>query len=480
MSGPERLTGAELCFAPATEQARMLRARELSCVELLEAHLEMIERVNPQVNAIVTLTEDLAREEAERADRALASGEKVGVLHGLPVAHKDFTATAGIRTTLGSPLYADHVPEVSALSIQRLKDAGAVTVGKTNTPEFAAGSQTYNPIFGATRNPYDLGRTAGGSSGGASAALACGMVPLADGTDMGGSLRNPASYCNVFGLRPSTGRVPVWPSPAPWNPLTAHGPMARTAADAALMLAAMAGPDARAPLSLDEPGDRFLAPLEADFRGVKVAWSRTLGGLPVEPEVTAALERRRDVLTELGAEVVEVEPDLSGAEEAFRTWRAWLFDLILGRHYDEDRDKLGEDVVWNIEQGRALTGSQLAAAERAWVAVYGRMVEFMREYEFLLAPVVQVLPFDVDKPYPDSVAGEPSTTYLDWMRSCYWISVLGFPAASVPFSFSDDGLPVGLQVIGRHRADWRVLQFCHAIERQTETWRERPKVVREV
>jgi amidase len=474
MTSVDQTVGAELCFAPATTQRELVRTRTVSCVELCDAHLATIERENPQVNAIVTLTAELARREAERADEMLRIGAPVGLLHGLPVAHKDFTATAGIRTTLGSPLYADNVPKANALSIQRLKDEGAVTLGKTNTPEFAAGSQTYNALFGATRNPYDLSRTSGGSSGGAAAALASGMVALADGTDMGGSLRNPASFCNVVGIRTSPGRVPVHPSPAPWHPYVIHGPMGRTVADVALMLAAMAGPDPRVPIALDEPGDRFLGRLDRDFRGVRVAWSRTLGGLPVEPEVTAALEAQRHVLETLGCVVEEVEPDMTGADEAFRVWRAWLFELILGRHYDEDRDQLGADVVLNVAEGRALGGPEIARAEVVRSALWERTRSFMDDYEFLLAPVVQVLPFDVELPFPTAIAGEPSPSYIDWMRSCTRISATGLPAASVPFAFSASGLPVGLQVIGRHQRDWDVLQLAHAIESVAGAGARRP------
>lgn len=464
----------DICFTSAVDQSRLLRTREISAFELVQAHLEQIALVNPKVNAIVTLTDELALAEASRADRALGAGEDVGVLHGLPVAHKDFTATAGIRTTLGSPLYRDNVPKVSALSIERLKGAGAITMGKSNTPEFAAGSQTYNAVFGATRNPYDPTRTSGGSSGGSAAALACGMVPLADGTDMGGSLRNPASFCNVVGLRPSPGRVPVWPSPAPWDHLIVHGPMARTVGDVALMLAAMAGPDSRSPIALEEPGKRFLDTLDRDFSGVRVAWSRDLGGLPIEPGVTEALEGQRDVLEQLGCEVIDVEPDFSGADEAFRVWRAWLFDLILGKHYDEDREHLGEDVQWNVREGRALTGSMLARGAAQQAAVYFRTRDFLADYEFLLAPVVQVLPFDVDVPFPTSIAGVDTPRYIDWMKSCYWVSATGLPAASVPFAFTDSGLPVGLQVIGRHRDDWGVLQFARAVERASDCGQVRP------
>jgi amidase len=470
-------TGREVCLLSAADQARLVRERHLSCLELVREHLQAIEEINPLVNAIVTLTPDAAIAAARRADDELSRGRSLGPLHGLPVAHKDFTPTAGVRTTFGSPLYADHVPTQDALCVERLKQAGAVSVGKTNTPEFAAGSQTYNQLFGATLNPYDRSRTCGGSSGGAAVALACGMVALADGTDLGGSLRNPASFCNVVGLRASFGRVPVWPTPAPWCPLIAHGPMARTVQDVALMMAAMAGPDDRVPVCHQESGAVYLRPLERDLRGVRVAWSRDLGGLPVQAAVTEALERERGVLDLLGCRVEEIEPDFTGADEAFTAWRAWLFELSFGALYDRDRDRLGEDVAWNIEQGRSLTGPQLARAERLHAELDHRLRGFMRDREFLLAPVVQMLPFDVEQHYPREIEGVAMSSYIDWMKSCYHVSAAGLPACSVPFGFSDGGLPVGLQVIGRHNDEWGVLQLAHAIERETQHWRRRPPII---
>ena len=359
----------DLCYLPAVEQARLLRDGKLSAVELLEAHLTQIERFNPAVNAIVTLVPELARERAAAADRALAAGEDIGILHGLPIAHKDLALTAGIRTTQGSPIFADWVPEESSLFVERVRAAGAVTLGKTNTPEFGAGSQTFNAVFGATRNPYDLTKTCGGSSGGAAVALACGMVPLADGSDMGGSLRNPASFCNVVGFRPSPGRVPTWPSLDPWSPLSVEGPLGRTVADVALLLAAMAGPDARCPLSLPEPGLTFARPLERDVRGIRVAWSADAGGLPVEPAVKTALAPARAVLEELGCEVTDDYPDLSGAREIFQVLRAVAFETGLGPLYDDHRDELKETIRWNIELARRLSvvgrGERDPALDRA-------------------------------------------------------------------------------------------------------------------
>src|ERR1700677_606277 len=276
---------SELCFMSASALAHEIRARRLSATEVMDAHIAQIERLNPALNAIVTFLPEPGREHARAVDAALARGADPGPLAGLPVAHKDLVPTRGVRTTFGSRIYRDFVPDSDSILVERLRAAGAIMIGKTNTPEFGAGSQTFNAVFGATRNPYDLAKTCGGSSGGAAAALAAGLLPIADGSDLGGSLRNPASFCNVVGFRPSAGRVPNWPTLMAWFDLSVLGPMARTVADAALLLSAMAGPDARAPLCLEEPGSVFRAPLARDFKGTRIAWSPDLGGLPLEPEV---------------------------------------------------------------------------------------------------------------------------------------------------------------------------------------------------
>ena len=468
---------AELCFLTAIELTQRIRARSISCVEVMEAHLRQIERVNPQVNAIVTLAPEQALARARAADAALRRSDAVGPLHGLPVAHKDLVQTKGMRTTFGSPIYADFVPDVDDLIVTRIRNAGAILIGKTNTPEFGAGSQTFNPVFGATRNPYDLSKTCGGSSGGAAVALACGMLPIAEGSDTGGSLRNPASFCNVVGFRPSPGRVPSCSDRAAWQTLSVPGPMARTVADAALLLSAMAGPHPCSPIALQKPGAHFRQPLDRDFRGVRVAWSRTLGGLPVDPEVTAVLEQARLALEAIGCIVEEAEPDFTGADEAFKVWRAWGYEQKLGELADTHRDRLKETILWEIERGRALTGPQIGRAERLRTALYHRMRRFMKTYEFLALPVVQVPPFPIEQPYVTEINGVPMETYIDWMRSCYYISIIGFPAISVPAGFTRDGLPVGLQLVGRHHNDFGVLQLAHAFEQATGHWRRRPPIV---
>ena len=369
----------DLCDLTARDLIALLHDRRVSAREVMTAHLARIDQVNTAVNAIVTLVPDAALDAADAVDAALARGNDVGPLHGLPVAHKDLFVTAGIRTTFGSLAFKDHVPDETALIVERARRAGAITIGKTNTPEFGAGSQTFNQIFGTTCNPYDLTKTCGGSSGGAAAALATGMVPVADGSDLGGSLRNPASFCNVVGLRPSPGRVPRWPTPAPWFAFNVHGPMARTVGDVALLLDAIAGPDARAPLSRTLPARGVSDALDRDVRGVRVAWSRDLGGLPVEPAVTSVLDRQRATFEALGCITDEAHPDLADADTIFTTWRAWYYDLAFGSVLDQHRGLLKDTVVWNIEAGRALGGPQLADAERKRAALYHRVRRFMDE-----------------------------------------------------------------------------------------------------
>jgi amidase len=470
----------ELNFMTARELVRRIQNREVSAVEVLLAHLEQIDRVNPVVNAIVTLLPERARAAARAADAALARGDDVGPLHGLPIAHKDTLATKGIRTTQGSPIYVDAVPEENALIVERIQRAGAIPIGKTNVPEFGAGSQTFNTVFGTTLNPYDLSKTPGGSSGGAAAALAAGMHPIADGSDLGGSLRNPGGYCNVVGFRPSPGRVPNINTNSAWFDMTVNGPLARTVGDVALMMSVIAGPDLRSPITLEDPGAIFARPLGRDFQGTRVAWSRDLGGLPVDPHTTAVLESQRGVFADLGIDLVEAEPDLSGADEVFHIFRAWDFELSYGDLLDNHRDQLKDTVIWNVEQGLAVTGPEISRAARVRSEIYRRVHDFFGEYEFLLLPVSQVPPFPADIPYPIEINGTPMATYIEWMRTCSRITVIGHPAISVPAGFTAEGLQVGLQIVGRARDDWGVLQLAHAFESATNYYRRRPPSVAEV
>lgn len=466
----------DLCFLPAVELAQRIREKDVSAVEVMTAHLEQIERVNPKVNAIVTLAAEQAMDQARRADEALAKGESVGPLHGLPMVHKDLLVTKGIRTTFGSPIYKDYVPDHDNLMIERMKNAGGISIGKSNTPEFGAGAQTFNAVFGETRNPYDLSKTCGGSSGGSAVALACGMVPVADGTDMGGSLRIPAAFCNVVGLRPSMTRVPIWPTPAAWSPLQVDGPMGRTVQDVAMLLKVIAGPDPRAPMASTESVDSFAGPLERDFKGVRIAWSPDLGGLPVEQSVKDAIAASIPVLRDLGCEVVEAVPDFSDADEVFTTLRAWQFELHYGHLLEEHRDLMKETVIWNIGEGQKVTGPALGRAERLRTELYHRVRTFMETYEFLVLPVTPVPPFPVEQQYVTEIAGVKLETYIDWLRTCYFITITGLPAISVPCGFTADGLPVGVQIVGRPHADWSVLQLGYAFQEATRFWTKRPAV----
>jgi amidase len=466
------------CFTDAAGLARLVRTRKMSATELMRAFIAQIERVNPKVNAIVTFLPDEALQEAKRLDRALARPRtaRPGALAGLPIAYKDMIATRGIRTTYGSPIYRDHVPSADHVIVERLKAAGCITLGKTNTPEFAAGSQTFNKLFGATLNPYDTAKTCGGSSGGAAVAVACGMLPFADGSDLGASLRNPASFCNVVGFRPTPHRVPYYPADDAWQSLSVIGPLARTVRDAAQLLAAMAGPDARSPGSIAEPGSIFAKPLAREFRKTRVAWSRSLGGLPVDARVSAVLEAQRKTFSDLGCVVEEAEPDLAGADEAFHVLRAIGFVQKYGELVKTHRADMKDTVVWNIEEGLKLSGPRVARAMQLRSQVYQRMREFMTRYEFLLLPVSQVPPFPVTQPYVTEINGVKLDNYLDWMKTCYEITMTSHPAISVPAGFTNDepALPVGLQIVGRYRDDFGVLQLAHAFEQATGIYRRRP------
>jgi len=468
---------SELHFTGARRLARLIRTRKLSAVEAMRAFIARIERVNPKVNAIVTFVPEQALAAAKKLDRRLARKDGaagLGPLAGLPIAYKDMVPTKGIRTTFGSPIYAEHLPGEDHALVERLSAAGAITLGKTNTPEFAAGSQTFNPIFGATLNPYDTTRTCGGSSGGAAVAVACGMLPFADGSDLGASLRNPGNFCNVIGFRPTPGRVPSYPSNDSWASLSVMGPLARTVEDAALLLSAMAGPDPRAPTSIAEPGKGFARPLKRSFRKARLAWSRNLGGLPVDPRITRVLEARRKTFESLGCIVEDAEPDLAGADEAFQTLRALLFVQKYGELLKTHRDQIKDTVVWNIEEGLKLDGPRIARALNLRSQVFHAMRTFLERYDYLLLPVNQVLPFPVAEPYPTEINGVRLANYIEWMKTCYAITVTSHPAISVPAGFAENGLPVGLQIVGRYRDDFGVLQLAHAFEQATQCWKRRP------
>jgi amidase len=459
----------DLCFQPATTLARLIKAKKLSATEVVQAFIAQIERVNPQINAIVTFVPEAALKAAKKADRKTRYA-------GLPIAYKDLMPTKGIRTTFGSLIYKDNIPSENGALVDRLAAAGVVTLGKTNTPEFGAGSQTFNKVFGATKNPYDLTKTCGGSSGGAAAAVASGMLPFADGGDLAASLRNPGNYCNVVGFRPTPGRVSAYPESNVWNTLSTLGPIARTVSDCAFILSGMAGPDPRAPTTIAEPGEVFLKPLRRNFKKVRIAWSRDLGGLPMEPAVLSVFDSQKSIFKNLGCVIEEGEPDFSGATESFETLRAVGFFHKVGPLMKDHQDKLKDTVIWNVEEGRRRSAEDVARAEVLRSGLFHRMRKFLETYDFLVCPVNQLPPYPVTTEWPREVAGVKMTNYLDWMKSCYYITITSHPAISVPAGFTKENLPVGIQIVGRYRDDFGVLQLAHAFEQATQAWKRRPAV----
>ncbi|HEY9274585.1 MULTISPECIES: amidase [Achromobacter] len=464
----------DICSLSAVEMAAEIRQGHLSATDAVLAHLRRIEAVNPKINAIIALDADAALAAARAADLKQARGEALGPMHGLPVAHKDNQAVAGMPTTHGSPLFANNIATVDSIVVERQRKAGAITLGKTNLPEFAAGSHTFNSLFGLTRNPYDLTRSAGGSSGGAAAALAAEMVALADGTDMGGSLRNPASFCNVVGLRPSFGLIPVWPQSGAWSPLSVPGPMARTVQDAALFLGVLAGPDPRDPTSAN--GEAFKAgSLEGGVRGLRVAYAPTLGGLPVEEGVQTVVDAAVATLASLGCEVELNCPDLARADRMFHVLRALSFETAYGDLVRKHPNDIKAAVRWNASQGAALSATDIGHALRTQVSLYQEMRAFLEDYDFLVAPVSQVAPFPGEQEYPTWIEGEAVATYIDWMKSCSRITATGHPAISLPCGFTAEGLPVGIQIVGRFHGERDLLRLAYALESSLGA-RKRPSI----
>ena len=425
----------------------------------------------------MTLVPELAAADAAKADEMQARGEKLGPLHGLPVAHKDLFETRGIRTTFGSPLFKDYVPVEDDIIVERMRRAGAITIGKTNTPEFGAGSQTFNKVFGATRNPYDVTKTCGGSTGGGAVSLACGFAPVVSGSDTGGSLRNPAAFCDVVGFRPSAGRVPNPKAAFAWSTLSTSGCLGRSVADLAYVLSTIAGPDPRAPLSINEPGEVFARPLDRSFKGARVAWFKDLGGVPFDPRVRAVVDPHRKTFESLGCIVEQAEPDFAPAEISFRILRAWTSAQAHGAQLREHPEAFKDTLKGEIEAGLSLSAADVARAEVARAQLWRSFQAFLEKYEYFVLPTTQLPPFDVNLEYPTEIAGVKFSSYIDWMKSCWYISATGNPAASVPGGFTPEGLPIGVQIVGRHKQDFSVLQLAHAFEQATGFGKKRPGIV---
>lgn len=456
----------DLCFTPATELVRLFRTRKVSPLEVTQAVLRRIDQVNPKVNAYVTVARESALRAARAATHALRRGAKLPPLHGVPVSIKDLTPTKGIRTTWGSRIYADHVPEEDALIVERLKAAGAIVVGKTNTPEFGAGANTFNAVFGATRNPWNPALTCGGSSGGAAVALATGMGPIAQGSDLGGSLRIPAAFCGVVGFRTTPGLVPVYPRELAWDSLSVTGPMARTVPDAALMLSVVAGPDDRAPLSYAVDTREFLRAVRTpSVRGWRAAWTPDLNGLiPVDAEVARAAEEAVRIFRSLGARVEAACPEFREVNEIVLATRGLSMVALHADRLAQWKDEMQKGLVWNIEQGLRLTPQEIGRGERLRTVLWHRVRTFLEKYDLLILPTVAVPPFPVEQPYPAEINGKALDNYTQWFFLTYGITLTGLPAISIPCGFTPSGVPVGLQIVGRRRQEAAVLTAAAAFE----------------
>jgi amidase len=453
----------EIADLPASDLRRLVGEGQLSPVEIVDACIARVERCNGVVNAIVTLN-PRAHDDARALEREVARGN-IGPLGGIPVGIKDVTPVAGLRTTYGSPVYAEHVPVVDALVVQRLRAAGAVILGKTNCPEFAAGGNTFNDVFGRTRNPWNLERSAGGSTGGGAAALATGMIALAEGTDLGGSLRIPASFCGLVGLRPSAGLIPTWPSDWLWDTLQVTGPIARTAEDVGLMLDAVAGPSPRVPIAQPVDGRAFARAAAAPLRrGIRIAYISDLIGIGVDPDVervcrTAALELRG-----AGAVVEEIDLDLSEGRDAFLALRGlWFVNHMAGRM--EQLERFGPNVAGNIRAGLETTTAAIGAAEQSRARVRESVMQLLSRYDHLVTPAMAVPPFPVEQNYPETVAGRRMKTYVDWIAPTFVLSLTGLPVGVAPCGLDAEGLPVGLQLVGGPLGEEAVLALAGAVQR---------------
>jgi amidase len=468
-------SAADLCFTSAIDLARLIRGKKISAREVMAAHLAQIQRINPRINAIVAkLPDDRCLALADEADGRQAKGGTLPPLHGLPIAFKDLQPAVGFPFTRGSPIFKDEMPAADSVLVERLRNAGAIPIGKTNTPEFGMGSHTYNKVYGTTYNPYDLTKTAGGSSGGAGAALATGMLPIADGSDLGGSLRNPANFNNIVALRPTVGLVPTAPTPFPLLGFSVNGPMARSVADVAFLLSVMAGPDPRDPGCDPSDPSRFAKPLERSFRGTRVAWCPNLGSLPLDPRVRTVVDAQRKTFESLGCTVEDACPDLTAADQIFLTLRQWRTAATLGPLLASHRDQLKPEAIGEIEAGLAVTGADVARAMIQHGELMDRVRRFQEKYEFTVCAVNQVPPFDATQDWPKTIDGVKMDHYVSWMKSAYWITTTFRPAISVPAGFTTDGLPVGVQIVGRYRDDFGVLQIGHAFEQATGFGKKRP------
>jgi amidase len=462
----------ELVRRSARELARLIRTRAVSPVEVLDAHLAAIATLNPKLNAVVTLAEAQARENARRAEQAMMNGEPLGTLHGLPIGIKDITQTAGIRTTFASPLLKDNVPDEDEEVVRRLKTAGAIVLAKTNTPEFACGANTNNTLFGPTRNPWNPALSPAGSSGGSAVAVATGMVPLAQGTDYGGSVRVPAAFCGIVGIRPTPGLIPSYLKPLARDPGEVHGPFARDAEDAALMLDAMVGFSRISPISVAPPWPSALAELERrdDIKGLRIAYVSDIAGIGVETEIDAVCREAAAALGKRGAHVEQIAFDASAGRAPYQVWRGFW---MVGRQYERlaRMDAFGPNLKGNVEAGLKLGAVDFAAAEQTRMAIFDRFRRLFERYDVLLTPAVPVKPFPVELNFPDTINGKRFENYIDWIAQAYLITLMSLPAATAPAGLSQDGLPIGLQIVAPRFEEPLILRMARVIHQTSKVGR---------
>ncbi|MGO9990325.1 MAG: amidase [Steroidobacteraceae bacterium] len=464
---------SDIVMLDAGSLAVAIRTRRMSCVEVMAAYLDHIEKVNPRVNAIVALQDRaLLLAQSDERDRQAARGELMGPLHGFPLAVKDLMPVRGIRTTMGSPILKDFVPNEDDIMVERLRAAGAIFIGKTNTPEFGLGSHTYNPVYGLTRNAYDQSRSAGGSSGGAAVSLALRMLPVADGSDYGGSLRNPAGWNNVFGFRTGYGLVPT-SAPDGWLPsMGVVGPMARNVPDLAMLLSVQAGYDARVPLATIGDGSVFRRRLEADFKGKRIAWSGDFRGyLPFEPGVLDVCRGSLKIFESMGCVVQEAQPDYS-IDAVWQAWlelRAWQAGASLLAYYSDPakRALMKPEAIYEVERGLKLTAFEVSAASVVRTEWYQAVRQFFEKYDYFVVPTAQLFPFDADIHWPKEIQGRQMQTYHEWMKCVLPITMAGCPAIAAPAGFGEQGLPIGIQIMGPTHAELACLQLAHAYDAAT-------------
>jgi amidase len=459
-AAPEALTRKS-----AVELAAMMAARAVSPVEVLDAHLAVIARMNPSLNAIVTLAADAARAAARRAEAAIMVGAPLGALHGLPFGVKDVTHTAGIRTTFGSPLFKDFVPAEEAEVVRRLEAAGAIVLAKTNTPEFATGANTVNPVFGATRNPWNPALSPAGSSGGSAVAVATGMLPLAQGTDFGCSIRIPAAFCGIVGIRPTPGLIPNHPMPLAWDPGQVHGPLARSAEDAALMLDAMVGFSRLSPISVTPPwkSAREAVARTEDAHGLRIAYAPDIAGIGVDGEIDAICRDAARRLRDAGATVEEIAFDVSDGRDPYQAWRgAWM----VGQQFANlaRLAEFGENLAGNVKRGLAVTALDLAAAEATRIEVFHRFRTLFERFDLLLTPAAPVKPYPIELNFPTEINGRSFENYVDWIAPAFLVTLVSLPAASVPAGKTADGLPVGLQIVAPRFEEPLILSVAKLVQ----------------